>query len=77
MPPNHGDDSQKKQQAPQSEKLKLSERDSVGVLDLSENPSDPAERLTRAAAAARKEKRVQRRKALAELVALDQELGLE
>ncbi|ATQ68783.1 MULTISPECIES: DUF1778 domain-containing protein [Methylosinus] len=33
----------------QSERLKLSERDSLRVLDLLENPPAPTERLTRAA----------------------------
>ncbi|MGA9601873.1 MAG: DUF1778 domain-containing protein [Methylocystis sp.] len=35
----------------QSEKLRLSERDSLRVLDLLENPPEPTERLLRAARA--------------------------
>lgn len=35
----------------ESEKLRLSERDSLRVLDLLENPPDPPERLVRAAKA--------------------------
>jgi hypothetical protein len=50
-----------------TEKLTLSERDSLLVLDLLENPPEPSARLIRAAKA---------EQALDEIVAFDQEFGL-
>ena len=51
MPRNHADDGQLEQQTPQFAKLRLSERDSMRVLDLLENPPEPTARLMRAGTA--------------------------
>jgi len=51
----------------EAETLRLSERDSLLVLDLLENPPEPSARLIRAAKA---------EQALDEIVAFDQEFGL-